>query len=109
MEVAENRLELRHRLAVQHHVHAKDAVGGGVMRPHGNLKQIASQLAIRGGLWKDLIVRRWFIRLYWRTGCTRGAHGLRIVLMVSTGFGNDFSPFLELRHALLARTRNHQV
>ena len=40
VQVAEHRLELHHRLAVEHHVHAEDAVRRGVLRPHRDFEQL---------------------------------------------------------------------
>ena len=40
MEIAEDGLEAHDFFAVEHNVHPKDAVGGGVMRAHGELKKL---------------------------------------------------------------------
>ena len=39
MEVAEDRLELDDAFAVEHDVHAEDAVRGRMLRPHGDFEQ----------------------------------------------------------------------
>ena len=40
MEVAENRRQFDHRFAVQHHIHPKHPVGGGMMRPHRHFQEV---------------------------------------------------------------------
>jgi hypothetical protein len=40
MQVAENRLELDHRFAVQHDIHPKHPVRGGMLRPHRDFQQM---------------------------------------------------------------------
>ncbi len=45
VQVAEDRLELDHALAVEHHVHAEHAVRGGMLRPHGDFEQFADRFA----------------------------------------------------------------
>ncbi len=47
MQVAEDRLQLHDALAVQHHVHAKDAVGGGMLRAHRDFEQLTFTAAGR--------------------------------------------------------------
>jgi hypothetical protein len=45
MQIAEDRLELHHRLAVEHHVHAKHAVRGRMLRPHRDFQQLAADVS----------------------------------------------------------------
>ena len=40
MQIAEDRLQPYHPLAVQGHIHAEDAVRRGMMRPHRHFKQV---------------------------------------------------------------------
>ena len=59
MQVAKDRLELHHDLAIQHHVHAEHAVRGRMMRPHRDLQQIAvHRRAVGTGLRADLKIAR---------------------------------------------------
>ncbi len=48
MEVTENRRQFDHGFAVQNHIHAKDAVGGGMMRPHRHFEEVMAG-GIAGG------------------------------------------------------------
>jgi hypothetical protein len=41
VQVAEDRLQPDHPLAVQRHIHAEDAVRRGMVRPHGHFQQLA--------------------------------------------------------------------
>ena len=54
MQIAEHRLELYDRFAIQHHVHPEHAMRGRMMRPHGNFKQLADGRAALVELWLHL-------------------------------------------------------
>ena len=45
MQIAKHRLQPHYAFAIEHDIHAENAVGGGMMRPHRDFKQLA--VAIR--------------------------------------------------------------
>jgi hypothetical protein len=42
MEIAEDRLESHHALAIEGHIHAEDAVGGRVVRAQGDFEEFVA-------------------------------------------------------------------
>ena len=53
MEITENGLEFAHDLAVESNVHAKDAVGGGVLGAHRHFEQLAFEAGAHGSRWRQ--------------------------------------------------------
>ena len=58
VQIAEDRFELHHALAVQRHVHAKDAVRRRVLWPHRHFQQIAGNLSAWRFLGQEFVIFR---------------------------------------------------
>jgi hypothetical protein len=52
VKVSEDRLEANDAFPIEGHIHSKDAVSGGMVRPHGNFKQLG--ITIRRNNWRTI-------------------------------------------------------